>query len=72
MQLKTLINFQKQIVLFGVAESQGLGDFGCSRDRILGTLGVEVGFFYPTPEVQLNNFCIALLSKKFLLVPVES
>jgi len=62
MQLKTLINFQKQLVLFRVAESQGLGGFGCSRDRILRTLGVGVGFFNPTPKVQLNNFCIALLS----------
>ena len=33
----------------------------------LTTLGVGVGFFCPTPDVQLDNFYITFLNWEFLL-----
>ena len=72
---ETLGNFKSYLLRF----SESISDQGCGAGvirnrRFLGvvgfltTLGVGVGFFSPTPtpDVQLDHFCIILLTWEFL------
>jgi len=58
--LKFWANYLKIRIKIRVAEPGSSRNesevFGWSRSRILKTLGVGVGFFCPTPDVQLDHF----------------